>query len=265
MFLHINLLAAREFHECCLFPSANIYNDSTMTTEIIIAFLTLAVLEIVLGVDNLIFISLACQRLPAHLQARAWRIGLALALVMRLLLLSLLAFLVKFDAGLFSVREFEVSIRDLVLLAGGIFLIYKATMEIHQKTVGVEPQVKTGSATFFSVIGQIVILDFVFSFDSILTAVGLTDQLAVMAAAIITAIVVMMALAKQVSSFFRRYPTVQMLALAFLMLIGFSLTAEGLHFHIPKGYIYFAVLFSMVVEALNLRIRPSGTENAPEA
>ncbi len=236
-----------------------------MTTEIIVAFFTLAVLEIVLGIDNLIFISLACQRLPSHLRARAWRIGLGLALIMRLLLLSLISYLVAFDTRLFTLLGFELSLRDLVMLAGGIFLIYKATIEIHQKTVGIEHQVRAGSATFFSVIGQIIILDFVFSFDSILTAVGLTDELPVMVAAIITAIVVMMSLARQLSSFFHRYPTIQMLALAFLMLIGFSLTAEGLHFHIPKGYIYFAVLFSMVVEALNLRIRSGGTNTPPSA
>jgi len=226
-----------------------------MTTEIIISFFTLAVLEIVLGIDNLIFISLACQRLPSHLRQRAWRLGLSLALIIRLLLLSLISYLVALDASLFARWGFELSIRDLVLLAGGIFLIYKATMEIHQKTVGFEPHVKAGISSFFSVITQIIVLDFVFSFDSILTAVGLTDHFPVMAAAIITAIVVMMALARQLSSFFHRYPTVQMLALAFLILIGFSLTAEGLHFHIPKGYIYFSVLFSMLVEALNLRIR----------
>ncbi len=228
-----------------------------MAMEIIVAFLTLAVLEIVLGVDNLIFISLACKRLPPHQQPTAWRIGLGLALIMRLVLLSLIAYLVALEKGLFSIRGLEFSIRELVLLAGGIFLIYKATIEIHQKTAGGEHKVKAGSATFLSVIGQIVILDFVFSFDSILTAVGLTDHYAVMVAAIITAIIVMMALARQLSSFFDRYPTIQMLALAFLMLIGFSLMAEGLHFHIPKGYIYVAVLFSMFVEALNLRIRPT--------
>jgi predicted tellurium resistance membrane protein TerC len=224
--------------------------------EIWIAFTTLTALEIVLGIDNIIFISILASKLPAAQQPRARTVGLALAMVMRIGLLLSLAWIMRLTTPLLSVGDYALSGRDLILLLGGLFLLAKSTYEIHDKLEGVEghASAKVG-ATFSGVIVQILLLDVVFSLDSVITAVGMVKQIPVMVAAVIVAVLVMMAAAGGISSFVDRHPTVKMLALAFLLLIGTSLVAEGLHFHIPKGYIYFAMAFSVGVEMLNLRLR----------
>jgi predicted tellurium resistance membrane protein TerC len=221
-----------------------------------IALLTLTVLEIVLGIDNIIFISILSGRLPPAQQPRARSVGLLLAMVMRILLLFSIAWIVRLTAPLFGVFGFEFSGRDLILIGGGLFLLYKATSEIHHKLEG-HSDARTGPAqvTFSSVIIQIALLDIVFSLDSVITAVGMADELAVMVLAVVIAIGVMLAAAGPISRFVERHPTVKMLALSFLLLIGMSLVAEGLEFHIPKGYIYFAMAFSVMVEFLNLWVK----------
>jgi predicted tellurium resistance membrane protein TerC len=230
--------------------------------QIWIALLTLTVLEIVLGVDNIIFISILAGKLPADQQNRARIVGLAGAMVMRILLLFTLSWVIGLTSDLFNVLGMGISGRDLILLGGGLFLIGKATFEIHEKLEGEEVHAdgKGGTASFGSVIAQIMALDIVFSLDSVITAVGMVDEVAVMIAAVIIAIGVMMLSAGVISDFVNRHPTVKMLALSFLLLIGTSLVAEGLEFHIPKGYIYFAMGFSVFVEFLNLRIRGRGKE-----
>ena len=221
-----------------------------------IALLTLTVLEIVLGIDNIIFISILSGKLPESQQARARTLGLALAMVMRILLLFSIAWIVRLTAPLFTVLTQEVSGRDLILMLGGLFLIYKATTEIHEKLEGHEESASNkAAATFSSVIVQIMLLDIVFSLDSVITAVGMADDLAVMIIAVIIAVLIMLVAAGPISRFVENHPTVKMLALSFLLLIGMSLVAESLHFHIPKGYIYFAMGFSIFVEMLNLRAR----------
>lgn len=218
------------------------------------ALLTLTALEIVLGIDNVIFISVVAERLPGHQRDRARRIGLAGALVMRLALLAAIAWIVGLTAPAFSVFGFDVSWRDLILLAGGLFLLAKATIEIHGTVEGEGHGTGTGPgrAAFALVIAQIMLLDLVFSLDSIITAVGMTRHLPVMFAAVIVAVGVMFFAAEAVSAFITRHPTTKMLALSFLLLIGVALIADGLHFHIPRGYLYFAIAFSALVEALNL-------------
>ena len=221
-----------------------------------VALATLTVLEVVLGVDNVIFISILAGKLPKADQARARRIGLMLAMVMRILLLFSLAWIVKLTNPLFSVMGFEFSGRDLILLGGGLFLIAKATHEIHDKLEGEDGHGSARvAASFASVLVQIMLLDIVFSLDSVITAVGMADDLPVMIAAVVIAVAVMMVSAGAISSFVDRHPTVKILALSFLILIGVSLTAEGFHHHIPKGYIYFSMAFSVFVEMINLRIR----------
>jgi predicted tellurium resistance membrane protein TerC len=221
-----------------------------------IALVTLTFLEIVLGVDNVIFISILAGKLPANQQKKARQVGLSLAMFMRIALLASLAWIVKLTAPLFSVWGQEVSGRDLILLLGGLFLIAKATFEIHDKLEG-----ETGHAaakvapTFASVIVQILLLDIVFSLDSVITAVGMANDLGVMVTAVVIAVGVMMVSASAISEFVERHPTVKMLALSFLLLIGLSLVADGFDQHIPKGYIYFAMGFSVFVEMINLRIR----------
>jgi predicted tellurium resistance membrane protein TerC len=221
-----------------------------------IALVTLTFLEIVLGVDNVIFISILAGKLPANQQKKARQVGLGLAMFMRIALLASLAWIVKLTAPLFAVWGHEVSGRDLILLLGGLFLLGKATFEIHDKLEG-----ETGHAaakvapTFASVIVQILLLDIVFSLDSVITAVGMANDLAVMITAVVVAVGVMMVAAGTISDFVERHPTVKMLALSFLLLIGLSLVADGFHQHIPKGYIYFAMGFSVFVEMINLRIR----------
>jgi predicted tellurium resistance membrane protein TerC len=226
-----------------------------LTTENLLALLTLTVMEIVLGIDNIIFISILASKLPVEQQARARQVGLIAALVMRILLLLSVSWIASLTAPLFSILGFEISGRDLILLLGGLFLIYKATHEIHNKLEGEEGhgEARVG-ATFGAVIFQIMLLDIVFSLDSVITAVGMAENIYVMIAAVVIAIGVMLFAAGPISDFVNKHPTVKMLALSFLLLIGFSLVVEGLHFHIPKGYIYFAMGFSILVEMLNLRM-----------
>jgi predicted tellurium resistance membrane protein TerC len=221
-----------------------------------VAFATLTVLEIVLGIDNVIFISILAGKLPAAQQARARRLGLGLAMLMRIALLFSLSWIIRLTAPLFEVLGEEISGRDLVLIVGGLFLLAKSTHEIHEKLEGEEGRASTRvAASLRSVLIQIVLLDIVFSLDSVITAVGMVDELAVMVVAVIVSVGFMMGFAGPISDFVDRHPTVKMLALSFLLLIGVALIAEGLDQHIPKGYIYFAMAFSVGVELLNLRVR----------
>jgi predicted tellurium resistance membrane protein TerC len=224
--------------------------------QIWIALATLTLLEIVLGVDNIIFISILSGKLPPAQQPRARRLGLLGALITRVLLLFSLAWIVRLTAPLFTILEVEISGRDLILILGGLFLLAKSTYEIHDKLEGEEGHASARVASSFaSVIIQIMLLDIVFSLDSVITAVGMVRQLWVMVTAVIIAVGIMMVSAEPISAFVHRHPTVKMLALNFLVLIGAALVAEGVDFHIPKGYIYFAMAFSVMVEMLNLRIR----------
>ncbi len=224
--------------------------------EIWIALLTLTVLEIVLGIDNIIFLSIITGKLPPAQQPRARRIGLALAMLLRIGLLAALAWIIRLTAPLFTVLGRGISGRDLILIAGGLFLIAKSTHEIHERLEGAEGRGNVRApASFRSVVGQVVLLDLVFSLDSVITAVGMARQLGVMIAAVVIAVGVMMLSAAAISDFVHRHPTVKMLALSFLLLIGVSLIADGLGQHLPKGYIYFAMGFSVFVEMLNLRLR----------
>lgn len=222
-----------------------------------IALLTLTALEIVLGIDNIIFISILAGKLPAAEQARARTWGLALAMITRILLLLSLSWIMRLTAPWFTVLGQEISGRDLILLFGGLFLIAKSTHEIHDKLEGPEQaQVrKKGAVTFTGVIIQIMLLDIVFSLDSVITAVGMANHVEVMVAAIVIAVIIMMLSSGAVSAFVHRHPTVKMLALSFLLLIGVTLVVEAFHQHIPKGYIYFAMAFSVFVEMLNLRMK----------
>ena len=223
---------------------------------ILIAFATLTFLEIVLGVDNIIFISILSGKLPSEQQARARRVGLLGAMVTRVLLLFSLAWIVKLTTPLFTALEHPVTGRDLILIGGGLFLLAKSTFEIHERLEGEEGH---GSgrvaASFASVIMQIMLLDIVFSLDSVITAVGMVDQVWVMIAAVIVSVAIMMIAAEPISTFVHKHPTVKMLALSFLLLIGMSLLLEGFGQHIPKGYVYFAMGFSVFVEMINLRLR----------
>lgn len=238
--------------------------------EIWISLLTLTVLEIVLGIDNIVFISIIAGKLPHEQQQKARTLGLALALITRVLLLLSLKWVMSLTAPLFNLGDFigisnavwldklAVSGRDLILIIGGLFLIYKSTSEIHEKLEGAEHEQKVRKTyTFSQVIIQILILDIVFSLDSVITAVGMADKLGVMVAAVIIAVIVMMFSAASISNFVNKHPTVKMLALSFLLLIGVSLLAEGFDQHIPKGYIYFAMAFSVLVEVLNLKSKKS--------
>jgi predicted tellurium resistance membrane protein TerC len=231
--------------------------------QIWIAFLTLAALEIVLGIDNIVFISILVGKLPAHQQAGAYRVGLGLAMVMRILLLLSISWIMSLTAPLFTIPFMgnEVSGRDLVLIVGGLFLVAKSTHEIHNKLEGHEgAKSERVAASYASVLGQIVALDLVFSLDSVITAVGMVRQVQVMIAAVVVAVVVMMIFARSIGDFVSRRPTVKMLALAFLVAIGVMLIADGFGHHVPKGYIYFAMAFSLFVEMLNLR---AGHREAP--
>ena len=219
-----------------------------------IGFLTLTVLEIVLGIDNVVFISILAGKLPAEQQKRARTVGLSLAMITRILLLFSLAWLMRLTAPLFEIFDHAFSGRDLILLFGGIFLVAKATREIHHKLEGDDRTEVRGFPSFWSVITQILLLDIVFSLDSVITAVGMVDEVFVMVAAVIVAVIVMLVSVGAISSFVERHPTVKMLALSFLLLIGVMLVAEGLGQLVPKGYIYFAMGFSVLVEILNLRV-----------
>lgn len=224
--------------------------------ESLIALLTLTVLEIVLGIDNIIFISILSGKLPKEKQDKARLTGLALAMISRILLLFSIVLIMKLTIPLFTILGQEISGRDIILIAGGLFLIAKSTFEIHDKLEGSEHH-KSGKAvkSFANVIVQILLLDIVFSLDSVITAVGMAQELIIMILAVIIAVGVMMLSSKSISNFVEKHPTVKMLALSFLLLIGVSLIAEGLEQHIPKGYIYFAMAFSVFVEMLNLRMK----------
>mgnify|MGYP001258182632 CR=1 FL=1 len=240
------------------------------------ALLTLTLLEIVLGIDNIVFISILVDRLPEALRKKARFIGLALAMVMRLLLLFTLSWIMGMIHPILHIPihpilwemmpsaaehhgDLGISVKDLILLGGGFFLIWKSTKEIHHKLEGEEEgHASKGHATFAAVLVQIALIDIIFSLDSVITAVGMAKHLGVMALAVVISIGVMMAAAGAISNFVSKHPSVKMLALSFLILIGTALMAEGLHFHIPKGYIYFAMAFSLGVEMLNLKLRPKG-------
>jgi predicted tellurium resistance membrane protein TerC len=230
--------------------------DWLTNPEIWIALITLTTLEVVLGIDNVIFISILASKLPQSQQQRARRVGIAGAMITRLLLLLSLAWIIGLTKPLFEIVGQEVSGRDLILIAGGLFLLAKATHEIHDKLEGESGRSNPkGAASFAGVVSQIMLLDIVFSLDSVITAVGMVRVVWVMAAAIIIAVVIMLVSVEAIAAFVERHPTVKMLALSFLLLIGFSLVAEGFDHEIPKGYIYFAMGFSVFVEMLNLRVR----------
>jgi predicted tellurium resistance membrane protein TerC len=227
--------------------------------DIWIALVTLTALEIVLGIDNIVFIAILAGKLPTQQQARARSLGLALAMITRIGLLFSISMIMRLTQPLLTLFSLEISGRDIILIVGGLFLLAKSTLEIHSNLEGTEHQLPGTSSgvgsTFPGVIVQIMLLDIVFSLDSVITAIGLARQLAVMVAAIVIAVAVMILLAGRISRFVERHPTIKILALSFLLLIGFALVGEGLGLHIPKGYIYFAMAFSTLVEILNLRVR----------
>ena len=227
--------------------------------QIWLALLTLTALEIVLGIDNIIFIAVLAQRLPAHQQSKGRRLGLAMAMITRIALLFCITWIMKLTAPLFTLLTEEISGRDIILIAGGLFLLGKSTFEIHANLEGEEAHgdasVEVKQASFTGIIIQIMILDIVFSLDSVITAVGLTHHLPIMVGAIVIAVIFMIYLADKVSAFIETHPTIKILALSFLLLVGVALIGEGLDLHIPKGYIYFAMAFSVFVEMLNMKMR----------
>ncbi len=230
--------------------------DWITTADGWIALITLTVLEIVLGIDNIIFISILSGKLPENQRDRARLLGLSLAMIMRIVLLIFINWIANLTNELFSIAGHAFSGRDLILLLGGLFLIYKSTTEIHSKLEGEDEVTQSGrAASFSSVIIQILLLDIVFSLDSVITAVGMANELAIMIAAVVIAVLVMLFASGPISTFVHRHPTIKMLALSFLLLIGVSLVAEGWGAHIDKAYIYFAMAFSVFVELLNLRLR----------
>jgi predicted tellurium resistance membrane protein TerC len=228
--------------------------DWLFNPDIWIALVTLTALEIVLGIDNIVFISILASKLPVHQQPRARRLGLGLAMGMRILLLFSLSWIMGLTAPLFGVLGQEISGRDIILIVGGLFLLGKSTYEIHERLEGESGHAMVRApATFTGVLIQIMLLDLVFSLDSVITAVGMVNQLAIMVAAVVIAVLVMLVSVDFISTFIERHPTIKILALSFLLLIGTSLVAEGFEQHLPKGYIYFAMAFSIFVEMLNLR------------
>jgi len=232
--------------------------DAFLTADGLIALATLTFLEVILGVDNVIFISILAGKLPGEQQQRARRVGLMAAMVMRILLLMSLAWIIRLTAPLFTVFGNDISGRDLILIGGGLFLLAKATLEIHERLEGEEGHSSSRVApSFGAVIFQIMLLDIVFSLDSVITAVGMADDLSIMVTAVVVAVAIMMFAAEGISTFVNRHPTVKVLALSFLLLIGLSLIGDGLGMHIPKGYVYFAMGFSLFVEMINLRLRKS--------
>ena len=221
-----------------------------------IALATLTAVEIVLGIDNIIFIAILAGRLPEHQQARARSIGLVVAMLSRILLLLSLTWVMRLTSPLFTIAAFEISGRDLILIGGGLFLLTKSTLEIHENLEGVHGSANEKvAASFAGVIVQIMVLDLVFSLDSVITAIGLAEHVTIMILAIVIAVGVMMVSAGPLSRFIEHHPTLKILALSFLLLIGMTLIAEGLDLHVPKGYIYFAMAFSVFVEMLNMRLR----------
>ena len=234
--------------------------DWLMDPHAWVGFATLLALEIVLGIDNVVFISILAGKLPASQQAKARFLGLGLAMLMRIALLFSIAWVIRLTAPLFTIFNQEISGRDLILIGGGFFLIAKSTHEIHQKLEGEEGRSSSYvPPTFASVIVQILLLDIVFSLDSVITAVGMVNQIGIMVAAVVIAVIFMMAFAGPISDFVERHPTVKMLALSFLLLIGMTLIAEGWDLHIPRGYVYSAMAFSVFVELLNLRAKKAKT------
>jgi predicted tellurium resistance membrane protein TerC len=248
-------------------PTATAHTESRDTMlelmtqpEAWMAFLTLTVLELVLGIDNVIFISILVDKLPAQRREAARRIGLFLAMFMRIALLLVLSWIVGLREPLFSVFELEISGRDLILIVGGLFLIWKSTREIHQLLEGAEGEASSAvRATFSAVLVQIILIDIVFSLDSIITAVGMVDEVEIMIAAVVVSVALMMLFAGSIGRFVSAHPTIKMLALSFLLTIGLLLVADGTGHHVPKGYIYFAMAFSVLVEMLNLRLRKKET------
>lgn len=248
-------------HALSLLTNKGKIMDWIFNPEIWIALLTLTVLEIVLGIDNIIFITILTGRLPIEQRNRGRIIGLAMAMIMRILLLLSLTWIMSLTKPLFQMLSQEISGRDIILLIGGLFLLAKSTHEIHVNLEGEEEdKEKPKAVSFIGVITQIAILDIIFSLDSVITAVGLVNQLPIMITAIIIAIIVMMISAKSIGDFVESHPTIKILALSFLILIGFSLIGEGLDLHIPKGYIYFAMAFSVGVEMLNIRMLSKRTK-----
>ena len=230
--------------------------DWITSPDALVGLLTLVVLEIVLGIDNIVFISILAGKLPEAQQARARQVGLGLALAMRIVMLFAISWVIRLTAPLFMLLGQEISGRDLILIVGGLFLLAKATHEIHDKLEGDSGHASARvPPSFGAVILQIVLLDAVFSLDSVITAVGMVSEVGIMVIAVTVAVVIMLLSASTISDFVNRHPTVKMLALSFLLLIGLTLVAEGLDQHIPKGYIYFAIAFSIFVEVLNLRLR----------
>jgi predicted tellurium resistance membrane protein TerC len=225
------------------------------------ALVTLTLLEIVLGIDNIIFISILTGKLPENQREKGRIVGLSAAMIMRIILLFFASWIVSLTDPLFEILDREFSGKDLILIAGGLFLLAKATMELHDKLEGEEHahEVK-GAVSFGSVIFQILLLDVVFSIDSVITAVGMTEHLPVMIAAVVISIGVMIASANSIAGFVEKHPTIKILALSFLILIGTTLVAEGFHVHVPKGYVYFAMAFSVMVELINMRVRSKGAE-----
>ncbi len=225
-----------------------------MSYEVIIALLSLITLEVVLGIDNIIFISILADKLPENQRDKLRLWGIGLAMVMRLVLLALIAWIMKLDKKLFTVLENEISGKDLILLIGGLFLLYKSVKEIYHKTEQANnPLPNTKKATFNQLLGQVLILDLVFSIDSIITAVGMVDQLWVMYTAVIVTVLIMLLASKPISNFISKHPSFKILALCFLMIIGISLIAEGLDFKIPKGYIYFSMAFAFLVDVIQMK------------
>jgi predicted tellurium resistance membrane protein TerC len=230
--------------------------ESFFSLEAIIAFLTLCALELVLGIDNIIFISIISDRLPKHERRKARTIGISLAVITRLLLLLSLSWIMGLTDPLFTIFKQEISGRDLILILGGLFLIAKSTHEIHQKLEATEHTTSIQKTTnFMFVIAQILLLDIVFSLDSVITAVGMVNDIPIMAAAIIVATIIMIFASHSIADFVDRHPTIKMLALSFLVLIGVALLAEGFDTHIPKGYIYFSMAYALIVEVLNIKLR----------
>jgi len=237
--------------------------DFLLSPEALIALATLTALELVLGIDNIIFISILVDRLPPPQREVARRIGLVMAMLMRVGLLLVLSWIIGLVKPLFTVLGEEISGRDLILILGGLFLVWKSTTEIHHALEGREQGRNAGAhATFSSIIVQIMLVDLVFSLDSIITAVGMVDDVRIMILAVVASVLLMMLFARPIGEFVSRHPTVKMLALSFLVVVGVVLIAEGLDHHVPKGYVYFAMAFSLAVELLNIRLRKADDRRA---
>lgn len=234
-----------------------------MDYQVIISLLTLIALEVVLGIDNIVFISILAGKLPPEQQRKARNWGIVLAMVFRLILLAGISVIIKLDNELFRLFEMGFSGKDIILILGGLFLLYKSTKEIYHKMEGVQDgkETKVGKATFAKIIGQILLLDMVFSIDSIITAVGLVNEIWVMYTAVITTVIIMLIAAAPISNFVNNHPAFKILALSFLLLIGFTLLVEGFHIHIPKGYIYFTMAFALLVDIIQMKV--TGKKSKP--